>query len=78
MCVVRLCNVALGRYSNIDSKEPETIGGREWKAWYIIGGEVRALEILRKMLQARRTKVRKYCQDWSGEKMATTNMVMTM
>ncbi len=32
MCVVRLCSVALGQYSNIDDKELETICGREWNA----------------------------------------------
>ena len=46
MCVVRLCNVALGRYSKVDGKEPDAVGSREWNAWYIVRGEIRALGIL--------------------------------
>jgi hypothetical protein len=49
MCVVHLCNIALGWYSNMDGKEPETVDGREWNTWYIFGGEAHNLEILRKM-----------------------------
>lgn len=51
MCVVRLCNVALGRYSKVDGvdgKEPDAVGSRKWNAWYIVRGEIRALEILQK------------------------------
>ena len=48
MCVVRLCNVALGRYSKVDDKEPDAVGSREWNAWYIVRGEIRALGILQK------------------------------
>ncbi len=65
MCVVRLCNVALGWYSNIDGKEPETVGGREWIAWYIVGGEVCTLEILRKTAASVAHKLRRYYQDRS-------------
>ena len=46
MCMVRLCNVALGRYIGHDSEEPEIVGSREWNAWYIVSGELRALGIL--------------------------------
>ncbi len=78
MCVVCLCNVALSRYSNIDGKKPETIGGREWNAWYIVGGEVRAQEILRKTAASKAHKLRRYYQDWRGEKTAATHAVMTV
>jgi hypothetical protein len=60
MCVVHLCNIALGRYSNIDGKEPETVGGREWNAWYIVGREVRTLEIPRKMAASKAHKLRRF------------------
>ena len=59
MCLVRLCNVALGRYSKIDGKEPDAVGSREWNAWYIISGEVRGLEILRKTAVSEAHKLRK-------------------
>ncbi len=78
MCVVRLCNVALGRYLNNDGKEPETVGGREWNAWYIVGGEVRTLEILRKMAASKAHRLRRYYQDRRGEKTAATNAAMTV
>jgi hypothetical protein len=78
MCVVRLCNVALGRYSNIKGKKLETVGDREWNAWYIVGGEVRTLEILRKTAASEAHKLRRYDQDRRGEKTAATNAAMTM
>jgi hypothetical protein len=68
MCVVRLCNIALGRYLNIDGKEPETVGGREWNAWYIVCGEVRTLEILRKTAASKAHKLRRYYQDRRGRR----------
>lgn len=46
MCVVRLCNFALGRYNRHDNTEPNLVGSVEWNAWYVITGEVRALRIL--------------------------------
>jgi hypothetical protein len=46
MCVVRLCNVALGRYNGHDNTEPKLVGSVEWNAWYVISGEIRALRIL--------------------------------
>jgi len=46
MCVVRLCNVALGRYNGHDNTEPNLVGSAEWNAWYVITGEIRALGIL--------------------------------
>jgi len=45
-CVVRLCNVALGRYNGHDNTEPNLVGSAEWNAWYVIIGEIRALRIL--------------------------------
>jgi hypothetical protein len=78
MCVVRLCNVALGRYSNINGKEPETVGGREWNAWSIVSGEVRALEILRKTAASEAHKLRRYYQDRRVEKTAANNAAMTV
>ena len=46
MCVVRLCNVALGRYVNHETAEPKIVGTSTWNAWYVVNGEVRALGIL--------------------------------
>ena len=62
MCVVRLCNAALGRYIGYDKDEPETVGSIEWNAWYIISGEVRALGILQQTVanEANKLKHRYY------------------
>ena len=78
MCVVRLCNVALGRYSEIDGKEPETVGGREWNAWYIVGGELRALEVLRKTAASEAHKLMRYYQGQRGKKTAATDAAMSV
>ena len=79
MCVVRLCNVALGRYSKIDGKEPETVGGKEWNAWYIVGGELRALEVLRKTAVSEAHKLRRYYhQGRRGKKTAATDAAMSV
>ncbi|KAL3822073.1 hypothetical protein ACHAXA_000141 [Cyclostephanos tholiformis] len=78
ICLVRLCNVALGRYSKIDGKEPDTVGSREWNAWYIIGGEVRALEILRKTAASEAHKLRKHYQGQMGGNTADTEAAMTV
>lgn len=79
MCVVRLCNVALSRYAKIDSKEPEIVGSREWNAWYIVGGEVRALEILRKTAASEAHKLmRRYHQGRSGKETTATDAAITV
>ena len=46
MCVVRLCNAALHLYRGLSNDEPEVAGSREWNAWYIREGELRALGIV--------------------------------
>ena len=78
MCLVRFCNVALGRYSKIDGKEPDAVGSREWNAWYIISGEVRGLEILRKTAVSEAHKLRKHYQDPKGTYAADTEAAMTV
>lgn len=73
MCVVRLCNVALGRYSGYEKAEPEVVGSSEWNAWYIITGEIRALRILQQTAASEANKVKRQLSKTgmaSGEAMA--------
>ena len=91
MCVVRLCNIALNRYSKIDGKEPETVGSMEWNAWYIVGGKVRVLGILRKTAASEAHKLKVHHQrlfveeehclkllGWKGKRPAATGAAMTV
>ncbi|KAL9191528.1 hypothetical protein ACHAXT_001234 [Thalassiosira profunda] len=66
MCVVRLCNAALGRYLGYDNAEPEVTGGKEWNAWYIITGEVRALGILQQIAASEANKSKRQFLDSGG------------
>jgi len=72
MCVVRLCNVALGRYSRFDQTEPEIVGSIEWNAWYIVKGEVRALGIIQQTAASEANKVK------HNQMISATNAAMTV
>eukprot|EP00571_Detonula_confervacea_P008706 CAMPEP_0172320928 /NCGR_PEP_ID=MMETSP1058-20130122/41797_1 /TAXON_ID=83371 /ORGANISM="Detonula confervacea, Strain CCMP 353" /LENGTH=802 /DNA_ID=CAMNT_0013036289 /DNA_START=92 /DNA_END=2501 /DNA_ORIENTATION=+ len=71
MCVVRLCNAALGRYLGYDNTEPEIVGTRQWNAWYVMTGEVRALGILIQTAASEANKVKRLYQSSKGTIAAT-------
>lgn len=75
MCVVRLCNAALSRYLGYDNDEPETVGSREWNAWYITTGEVRGLGIIQQTAgsEARRLKL-----EYKSSKGSMMDVAMTV
>ncbi|KAL3759448.1 hypothetical protein ACHAWU_000747 [Discostella pseudostelligera] len=66
MCVVRLCNVALGRYANHDTPEPTIVGSTTWNAWYVVSGEVRALGSLLQAAASEANKIKERYQSLTG------------
>ena len=70
MCVVRLCNVALGRYINYDSNEPKIVGSSTWNAWYIVSGEIRALGILAQTAAGEANKIKQRYTSVAGNSVA--------
>ena len=66
MCVVRLCNVALGRYNGHDNIEPDIVGSAEWNAWYVIIGEIRALRILLQTSASEANRIKHKYQSTKG------------
>jgi hypothetical protein len=66
MCVIRLCNVALGRYANYDTPEPTIVGSTTWNAWYVVSGEVRALGSLLQAAASEANKIKERYQSLTG------------
>ena len=75
MCVVRLCNVALGRYLGYDNDESTLVGNNDWNTWYVMKGEVRALGILQQTAASEANRLKHKIQTTKG-RVSTTDVSM--